>query len=104
MRQTWVGLLALLAALGPNQDVRAGTNLGTGGYPSHQCGKKPVPPERPEYFKSEADLDAYNKAVEAYNTGTEQFFQCIQHYVNSAAEDIQLIKQTLTSTIDEANR
>ena len=97
-------LLALLVALGATDDVWAGTNLGTGGYPSHQCGEKPAQPVRPEYFKSEAELEAYNQAIEAYNTGTEQFFRCVQIYVDSAAEDIERIKQTLTKTIDEANR
>ncbi len=96
-------MMALVLALGAAHDAWAGSNLGAGGYPSHQCGKGPTQPIRPENFKSESELETYNEAVDAYNTGTEQFFQCIQLYVNNAAEDIQLIKRTISATIEEAN-
>ena len=97
------GMMAIVVALGVLPVVSAGSNLDPGSYPSHQCGEKPTQPDRPEYFKSEAELETFNRAVETYNIATEGYFQCIQLYVNDAAEDIQLIKRTVSATIEEAN-
>ena len=101
MTKRWV--MAGLLVLGATYDVGAESNLGAGGYPSHHCGEKPSQPTRPEYFKSEAELAAYNQSVETFNTTTGQYFVCIQQYVNNAAKDIELIRSTLATTIEEAN-
>lgn len=93
------GFLSLVA----NQIVYAQSNLAPSGYPSHQCADKPFPPIRPDNFKSEAELASYNHSVDIYNAQTEQYFECIQRYVDNAANDIELIKKTLASTIEAAN-
>lgn len=96
-------MMAIVLALGVLPGASAGSNLDPGGYPSHLCGEKPTQPDRPEYFKSEAELETFNRAVETYNIATEGYFQCIQLYVNDATEDIQRIKRTVSATIEEAN-
>lgn len=78
-------------------------NLGDGGYPSHHCGAKPSQPVRPQYFKSETELETYNQSVEEFNTSTATFFECIQRYVDGAAVDIKEIKKTVKAVIEEAN-
>ena len=93
-------MLALCAV----HNVQAGGNFNAVGYPEHRCGAKPSKPTRPEYFKSESELENYNCAVETYNNSTESYFECIQRYVNNAAKDIQKIRRMVTATIDEANK
>ena len=93
----------MVLALGVLPDASAGSNLPTASYPAHQCGDRPTQPARAEYFKSETELETFNQAVETYNNATESYFQCIQLYVNDAAEDIQRIKRTVSATIEEAN-
>lgn len=68
-------------------------------YPAHQCGEKPVQPERPEKFQDRAELDAYNAKVEAYNADMEQYVGCLQSYVDNAAADIRAIRDKIDAAL-----
>lgn len=81
----------------------AGSNLGPEGYPGPTCGEKPNAPVQPEAFENQAQLEAYNEAVEAFNNGMEQYISCVQSYVNNAAHDIADIKRKVKAAIADAN-
>lgn len=95
--------MAGILVLAANQGVGAQSNLDTTGYPSHQCGEKPSEPIRPANFKSEAELAHYNHTVETFNATSDRYFTCVQRYVDNAINDIELIKQSLSATIEAAN-
>ncbi len=81
----------------------AGSNLAQG-YPEHQCGERPEPPERPEKFRDRAELDAYNEQVTAFNAEMEQFIGCLQSYVDDAAADISDIREKVKAALEEAEQ
>lgn len=93
----WAVALSLLVAA--PLPALAGSNL-SGGYPEHQCGERPVPPERPEEFRTRAELDAYNEQVHEFNASMEQYVDCLQTYVDNAAADIRTIREKLESALD----
>ena len=76
---------------GPGSAQLSGSNFSKN-YPAHPCDDNvPIVPSRPDKFKTEAELSAYNVNVEEYNQVMEQLFECIQRYVNNAAADIERI-------------
>jgi hypothetical protein len=79
------------------------SNLGPDGYPRPACAQRPVPPQRPEQFRTEEALGRYNEAVAAYNGAMEPWIDCIQAYVDRAAADIERIKLRMREAIREAN-
>ena len=77
----------------------SGSNLGQG-YPAHQCGERPEQPQRPEKFRSRAELDAYNQKVDAYNAVMERYVSCLQSYVDNAASDIRAIRERIETALE----
>jgi len=83
--------------------VAVESNLATG-YPPLDCGGKPMQPERPEVFESEAALAAFNRDVEKYNAAVDGYFACVQRYVNNAAADIKRIRRSMKTAVEIANQ
>lgn len=79
-----------------------GSNLGQD-YPAHQCGGMPEQPQRPEKFRTRAELDVYNEQVHAYNAAMERYVSCLQSYVDNAASDIRAIREKIESALEAAN-
>ena len=95
-------LLVVLASQWIAPSVLAGSNLGIT-YPDHACGERPIAPERPETFETETAIKSYNAEVGAYNTAAETFVQCIQNYVDNAAEDIKVIRAKAREAVEQAD-
>lgn len=98
-RTFWFLLPLLLAAGATPLPSLAGSNL-AGGYPVHQCGDRPLPPERPDEFRTREELDAYNEKVHDFNASMERYIDCLQNYVDNAAADIRLIRETIKAAMD----
>ncbi len=94
--------LAALICIMPG-GLPAGTNLPSPGYPSHDCGTKPETPERASVFISEAELEAYNAAVDVYNHAMAQYVACIQRFADNAASDIREIQRKAKAAIEAVN-
>ena len=94
-------LLVVLASQSIAPSVLAGSNLGIA-YPDHACGERPIAPDRPETFETETAIKSYNADVGAYNTAAEAFVQCIQNYVDNAAEDIKVIRAKVREAVEHA--
>lgn len=93
--------LAMLLALPVTSP--AGSNLDGGVYPAPRCGARPRPPERPQKFRTERELERYNQAVEQFNTGMDAFVGCVQSYVDDASADIALIRRHIDEAVRAAN-
>ncbi len=95
----------LAVGLGGGAAVAAGGgNLGPDSYPEPACGERPQRPVRPESFRSNDEIEAYNAEVRRYNEADARFVACIQAYVDAAAEDIRMIKARVKAVVEEANR
>ena len=81
-----------------------GTNLDGGGYPDLQCGQSPEVPKRPEKFRFQAELDAYNKQVAEFNVSMERYTTCLQAYIDNAAQDIRMIRERIDRLVEEWKR
>lgn len=95
-------LLVLLFPLSAYAVVFGGSNLGFGGYPSHDC-SKPTKPFKPYSFNSQWEIDSYNSEVERYNFQLQQYLSCIDEYIENANNDIRRIKEKAQEAIDEAS-
>jgi hypothetical protein len=89
---TWICPLPVLAGSNFAQD-----------YPTHQCGERPEQPQRPDKFRSRAELDAYNEHVNAYNAAMERYVSCLQGYVDNAAADIRAIRDKIEAALKAVN-
>ena len=91
-----IALIALLAGFAFSTPALAlvfgGTNFGFMGYPDHTCSE----PYKPYQFTDQYQVDRYNRDMEEY-------IDCINEYVDNAANDIKRIQESAQSAIDEAN-
>lgn len=101
-----MALPLLLLTIGVSYaQVEGGSNFGAAGYPSHNCTKPAArKPAGPAVFKDEADLDAYNRSVEIYNTEAKPYVECMQKYINDSYKDMERIKEKAQTALDEATR
>lgn len=95
-------LLVLLFPLSAYAVVFGGSNLGFGGYPSHDC-IKPTKPFKPYSFNSQWEVDSYNSQVDLYNSQLQQYLNCIDECIENADSDIKRIKEKAQEAIDEAS-
>ena len=96
----FAGAVALMLAA---SGAPAGGALGPNGYPEPDCGPRPVAPERPEKFQTEAALNGFNDSVERYNSAMEAWIGCLQGYVDGAATDIKTIQARIRQALDLAD-
>lgn len=99
MRRILIIVLGMLLSCASAEAlIFGGTNLGFLGYPSHNCGTKPLKPYRPSSFSSQWEVDIYNMEVDSYNIGINGFVSCMHEYIENSMNDIKRIKEA----IDEA--
>jgi hypothetical protein len=95
-------VLTMLFPLNAYAVVFGGSNLGYGGYPSHDC-IKPTKPFKPYSFNSQWEVDSYNSRADLYNSQLSQYVSCIDEYIENANNDIKRIKEKAQEAIDEAS-
>lgn len=98
--KTAIGVVAVWSVLVATS--AANSNLGST-YPDPQCGAKPTQPERSEKFETQGELTSYNQAVDAYNSASVAYTQCVQLYLDNAVNDIERIRQKIDQAATAAN-
>jgi hypothetical protein len=85
------------------------SNLTDFNYPSHNCGKKIKKPKKVARFKSFEDVNHYNSAIVEYNINVASYNKkikiyksCINQYIESGNNDIDVIKKRLNKALKEA--
>lgn len=98
----WALCLAVVLVSVPAGALQAKGNLAVT-YPGPDCGARPIAPVRPKAFKDNDQISAYNASVRRFNDGNRKYVDCIQRYVNAAAEDIRLIRARIKAVVREAS-
>jgi hypothetical protein len=93
-------LIAILLPIKAYAVVFGATNFGFSGYPDHTC-LKPNKPFKPYSFNSEWEVNSYNNDVDYYNSQLQQYFGCIDEYIEGAKNDIKRIENKAKEAIDE---
>jgi hypothetical protein len=73
------------------------------GYPMESC-RKPMRPYKPDSFRRQVDIDIYNNEVSLYNAENSRFMQCVQDYLDNAANDIKAIQDRIDEAVENARK
>ena len=95
--------LILFIPMSAHAHVFGGSNLGFGGYPSHDC-IKPTKPHKPFSLQNQWEIDSYNSDVEYYNMQLEEYVRCIEEYIENANNDIMRIKERAQEALEDASQ